>query len=281
MVARRAVDAQLGLLRAELIALEDELGIGVDEVLLAGGGSRFAGFAEVVNARLGVPARPVVVPGGYPPDCALAVALARVAAGDLAVPDLRVEALAFHGAADLLWTILSVATVAAGAAIVAGAVLFGMRYYDARDRLGSLQEKLADVVVETYPEVTRDRVKDASTALAIMQQLGGETQARVQRLGGTVTGVPPTLETLKAISDRVPPHSAARIDVRELTIAPDSITMKAETDSYETAAKIETAVKSDPRFAGARKGDEKKSGDALTFSLTIPLSTEGATGEEG
>lgn len=280
-VARSAVDAQLALLRAELIAVEDDLAVGVDEVLLAGGGSRLGGFAELLSARLGVPARSVVVPGGYPADCALAVALARVAAGDLSVPDLRVDALAFHGAADLLWTILSVATVAAGAALVAGGVLFGMRLYDGQDRLSALQEKIADVVVETYPSVTRDRVTDASTALAIMQQLGAETQARVERLGGTVTGIPPMLEMLKSISERVPSHGEARIDVRELTIASDSVTMKAETDSYETAAKIESAVKSDPRFAGARKGDEKKSGDSLTFSLTIPLNAAATDGEEG
>jgi hypothetical protein len=88
---------------------------------------------------------------------------------------------------------------------------------------------------------------------------------------------------LKTISERVPPHPTARIDVRELTIGENAVSLRAETDSYESAAKIEEALRREKRFEGARKGEEKKVGDALTFTLTIPLGETEAepVGEEG
>lgn len=277
------VERQIALVRAELIAIEDELGLGVDEVLLAGGGSRLGGLSDRISARLGVPVRPVVVPGGYPLDCALAVALGRVATGELKVPDLRIDEFAYHGASDLLWTIVSASTLAAGVALVAGAALFGMRWYDAQDRLAEVQAKVIETVTGSFPDVPADRLTDGSTALAIMQERAAATQVRVDKLGSVVSGLPPTLDMLKTLSERVPRAADARIDVRELTIAEDTVMMKAETDSYETAAKIETALKNDPRFKDARKADEKKTGEALTFSVTIPLGgTDAATaGEEG
>jgi len=80
----------------------------------------------------------------------------------------------------------------------------------------------------------------------------------------------------------MPAPGAARIDVRELTISESAVSLKAETDSYESAAKIEEALKRDDQFGEARKADEKKAGEALSFSLTIPLKAEGdASGEEG
>jgi Tfp pilus assembly PilM family ATPase len=279
----RAVDIWCAEVRSELITLEDELKVGIDDLLVCGGGSRLEGLGARLAARTGVPVRPVIVPGGHGVEYALAVALARVAASELKVVDLRIGDLAFHGHAETLWNVMGAAALGSTLAMVAGLTLFAVQLYDANQRLDALDAQIVDVVTGTFPDVGADRLAEPSMALAIMQERSAETTRRVEALGATVAGIPPTLEILKSLSEKVPPPSQARIDVRELTISEGSISFRAETDSYESAAKIEEALQKDDRFKSARKGDEKKVGEALTFTMTIPLgeSDAAATGEEG
>jgi len=114
-----------------------------------------------------------------------------------------------------------------------------------------------------------------------LKALGRSHRDIARALGSTVSGVPPTLELLRQISEHVPGPSNARIDVRELNIGEAAVTMKAETDSYEMAAQIEDSLRQEPRFKDAKKADEKKVGEALSFSLTIPLNAEAAAPAEG
>lgn len=279
-----AVDAWCADVRAELIALEDEHGVGIDDILVCGGGARLGGLGERLAARTGVPVRPVVVPGGHGMEYALAVALARVGANELKAVDLRAGEFAYHGTAETMWNILMATAIGGALALVAATTLFAVQYADANSRLDELDTKLADAVVEAFPDVNRERLGEPSVALAIVQERTAETTARVEALGATVTGIPPTLEMLKTISEKVPPPNEARIDVRELTITEQAVSFKAETDSYESAAKIEEALQRDARFKGARKAEEKKVGEALTFTMNIPLEGEApgeAEGKEG
>jgi Tfp pilus assembly PilM family ATPase len=281
-----AVDAWCAEVRSELIALEDDLEVGIDELLLCGGGSRLEGLGARLAARVGVPALPVAVPGGHGVEYALCVALARAAAGEVRFVDLRAGALAYHGHAETLWNVLGATALGGTLALLAGITLFGVRVYDGNKRLDELDSQIASVVTTAFPDVSADKVAEPSMALAIMTERSAETQKRVDALGATITGVPPTLEMLKAISEHVPTREQARIDVRELTISESAISFKAETDSYESAAKIEEALQRETRFKSARKGEEKKMGDSLTFTMTIPLGTSTdadatPTGEEG
>ncbi len=279
-----AVDAWCTDIRAELIALEDELNVGVDDLLMCGGGARLSGIGARLAARTGVPALPVLVPGGHGAEYALAVALARVAAGEVKCVDLRTGGLAYHGHAETLWNAVSAGVFGGAVAMLAAGTLFAVEYYDANQRLDELDTQMVEVVTTAFPDVSPDRLTEPSMARAIMQERTAETTKHLDALGATVSGVPPTLELLKAISDRVPGASQARIDVRELTISEAAVSFKAETDSYESAAKIEEALKRDDRFKAARKGDEKKVGEALSFTMTIPLGeteTPKVEGEEG
>jgi Tfp pilus assembly PilM family ATPase len=281
----RAADAWCAEVRAELITLEDELEAGIDDLLLCGGGARLDGIGARLAARTGVPAHAVVVPGGHGIEYALAVALARLAAGDGKCVDLRAGDLAYHGHAETLWNVLGATTLGVTVAFLAAVTLFGVRVYDANKRIDELDGQIVTTVTTAFPDIPAERVSDAATARALMQERTGETTKRMEALGSTLTGVPPTLEILKALSEHVPPASQARIDVRELNISESAISFKAETDSYESAAKIEESLQHEDRFKSARKGEEKKVGDALTFTMTIPLGTDEAApatdGEEG
>ena len=76
------------------------------------------------------------------------------------------------------------------------------------------------------------------------------------------------------VSDSVPPHNKAVLDVNDLTINEAGITIRAETSGYEAAATIESALQSNERFANAKKGEETKKGDKLSFSVSIPFEVE-------
>ena len=276
-----AVDQWAAELRVELIALEDESELGVDEIVLVGGSARMPGLAARAGARVGVPTRPAVMPGGYGPECALVLGLARVAAGETKATDLRLGDFAYHGHADMLWNFFAASSVGSLDALIAAVALLTVQYTDSQGRLTELDGKIRDVVTSTFPDVAADKLTTPSMAMGIMQEKVAATAARVDALGSTVSGVPPTLDLLRQISEHVPGPSNARIDVRELNIGEGAVTMKAETDSYEMAAQIEESLKQEPRFKDAKKADEKKVGEALSFSLTIPLNAEEAAPTEG
>lgn len=274
------VDAWLADVRALLIALEDEHQVGIDEILFAGGGAALAGLSERVSAQCGVPVRSVVVPGGHPPSCALAVALARVASGEVPATDFRDGEFAFHGHADTLWNLVLYGTGGTVAAVAALLGMFALRVMDTDERVAAIEGEIAVAVRQAAPELDEERAREPATALAVMQERLSDTQGRVDALGPIVSGIPPTLDMLKALSEGVPAVAEARIDVRELTIGDETLSFKAETDSYDSAAKIEEALQRTSRFSQAKRGEEKKVGDVLTFSINIPLAAAAAPGTE-
>ena len=83
----------------------------------------------------------------------------------------------------------------------------------------------------------------------------------------------------EALSKNVPDAKEARIDVSELHITDGNIKLKAETDGFEDAAKIEAALQKHPKFKDTRKSDEKKVKESVRFTLTIPLESDES--EEG
>jgi Tfp pilus assembly PilM family ATPase len=271
-----AVGEWITEVRAELISLEDESGLGIDEVLLCGGGSRAHGLSSGLAEALGVPVRPVVLPDGHGPEFALSIALARVAGRERPATDLRIGDLSFRGHADVLWRVTAASVLGGLACAVAALAMFVSQRIAAGNELDAVDQKIVDAVVQAVPGTSPERVAgQPRMALAILQEATTATQARVDALGATLGGVPPTLDLLKVLSESMPPPDT-RIDVRELNLDEESLSFKAETDTYESAARIEETLKRNERFAQARKSEEKKSGEVVTFAMNIPLVVEEA-----
>lgn len=275
------LDDQIAELRARLVAFEDEFEVGIDEVLLAGGGSQLTGVADRIATFVGVPCRSVLVPGGHPPACALAVALARVAAGEVPATDLRIGEFTFRGHAEILWNVVSYGGLATAGALLVGTLVLGVRVMQAWDEMSALDTRIVDSVNRSVPGVDPSRLSDSGMALAIVQERADAMEERVNTLGSIVGGEPPTLGMLKRLSDSLPANQVARVDVRELTLTAEALSFKAETDSYESVAKIEETLKATTTFAQAVKGEEKKSGEMLVFNMSIPLGEPEAKADEG
>jgi Tfp pilus assembly PilM family ATPase len=265
-------------LRASLLVFEDRLQVEVGEVLTTGGVSGISGLNEALAQELGVPVRPVALPGpalllDAPQRYGLCVA-AGMRAADLQRGrplELRRGAFARGGTVEILGAFATYGLAAAGFFVVAGGVVWAVQHQRLAGRLDDVEEQIAGVVASTFPDVDPDKLDDSSMAVAIMQERALATTTRVEALQAAVLGEPPTLTLLKDLSAAMPPPEEARIDVKELTISENAMSIKAETDGYDTAARIETSLKQSARFKDATKGDEKKMGDHLVFTVTVPL----------
>jgi len=276
---REALLPLLADIRTSLIAFEDAYEVEVDEVLLAGGTAYLSGLSELLVELLGVPVRSMRVSEtaqdrGEPGRFALCHGLGRAIAGNkkTTLLDLRRDELAFRGDLATLGNIAKYAAVAAVLLMFVGMAAFVMRVVQLNQQAADLDEQIAAAVLETFPDIEPERLEDTTMALAIMQERTLETTLRVDTLGTLVSDEPPTLDTLRAVSDAMPNPATARVDVREILFTSSAITMKAQTDGFEEVGKIERSLQADSRFKQATRGDESKtkSGD-VKFTVTIPL----------
>ncbi|MDG1481709.1 MAG: pilus assembly protein PilM [Myxococcota bacterium] len=269
----------LNNIRASLINFEDVTSLEVDEVLICGGGAALDGLREHLTEDLGVPVRRVIledINDVEPARFALALALGQQATGMTygREIDMRQGDLAFQGDLATIGNFLRIGVLAAVAMMMVGTGWFAFRYAQLSTELSSTDAEIQTLALSTFPgEITEDDVMDASDALAVMQLKSTEAAVRVDALGSILSDVPPTLSMLRQLSDAMPPHSDTRIDVREMSISSTSITMKAEADGYEDAAKVETSLQSVEAFKNAKKGEEKRYQESIRFSVTIPLET--------
>ncbi len=276
-ILRDAMVPLLSDLRATLISFEDSLSVEVGEVLLCGGGAETRGLRDLLGEVLGVGVR-VVYPSdeaaeaGGPGRLALCHAAGmRGGAGKGRMLDFRTGEFGFRGDLALLGTVVRYGVLAAAALVALGIGWFGFSVASLNAEISSVEDEIAESVLATFPDVPADRVSDPSMAVAIMQEKTLETTTWVETLGAVIVSEPPTLSVYDKVSRFVPPPNEARIDVSEMAVSPGSVSIKAETDSYEAAARIEAALQKVPEFRQASKGDEKKVRENILFTITIPL----------
>lgn len=286
-VLREALSPLLTDLRATLIAFEDSTDVEIDEVLVCGGAAELGGLLDLLRENLGVIVRPVLAMDEEEDPRkvgALALALGRrsVEGARERELDLRQGAFAFKG--DLTAYTSYAAYGAAGLLGLAVLAVFywGWQTWQIAGERREIEERIAAIVLETWPDAADpSRLADTSTAMAIAVERAAAEAAQVEALSGAVSDVPPTLDLLRELSDAMPPPGDARVDVTELSILDSSITLKIDTDGFESATRIENSLKERPNFAAAQGGDSKKVGEIVRFTVTIPLGPEGAAGEEG
>jgi hypothetical protein len=208
----------------------------------------------------------------------LSIALAEIATGNspIRVLDLRKEELAFRGHLANLGRLLKFGSIAALACIVLGLGWFGYRYVQLSNQISSIDDDIVSQVQEAMPEIDPSLFVDANTAYAFLQSEVIDSTEKMNKLGSIVAEEPPVLGLLKAISENLPPHKEARIDISELNITENAIVIKAETDGFEDAAEMEAALQRYPKFRGTKKSNEEKGrrNQGIQFTITIPLETE-------
>jgi general secretion pathway protein L len=268
-------------LRTTLITFEDRHRVEVDELLLSGGLAASKGLPTLLSHELGVPVRLVSVPGpGQGREDAQTFALAwvlgqRAAGAVKGQPlELRQGELAHHSGLAVLRNLASYGAAAAVFFVLAMVAVAITQRSALSGEIGAVEDEIGAVVAETFPEADPKVLGDPSMAVAIMQEGTLSTAQKVEALKSSIRGEPPSLTLLKEISDAMPSPEDATIDVRELTLSENVVTISAETDGYEAAARIEASLQNSERFQHAAKGDEKKRGDKVQFEISIPMGVD-------
>lgn len=290
-VARLLREGMLELvadIRTSLIAFEDRHGVDIDEVLLTGGLSGTRGLATLLSHELGVPVRlvPIAEPArGLDGEAgfALASAVGTRAAGLLRGKplELRQGDLAHHSGLQVLRNLASYGAAAAVFFVLAMIVVVFVERGQLNAEISGIEDQIAEVVGETFPETSAKVLEDPSMAVAIMQEETLSTAQEVELLQGSIRGDPPALTLMRDISNAMPKPEDATIDVKELVLGETAVTIEASTDGFEAAATIEASLQKQARFQAATKGDEKKRGDKVQFTISIPLGVEDDEEAEG
>lgn len=269
-------------IRNTLIQFEDQFEEDIDEVLFFGEGASVEDAEEDLQEELGVSILTPLLPNGASPEYALAVALGAKAAGDTQGRefDLRMGDLAYKGNLQGAFRLVQAAAILSFLALI-GCTGWYFTQSAAKDNAYlAKQEEFNAEIRKIIPDISDSTLKTPSTAISLIQGELAESNQKLEKLGSITSDVPPTLNILKEISEGVPPHKTARIDVKEMTISKTSINIKAETDGFQTATEIEKSLKQKPLFKQARKADEKSLRNGISFSIIIPLVIEEESEEE-
>jgi len=273
-------------IRASAIAFEGQTGISVDEVLIVGGGSKLSGLAGRVESELGVAVESTAMTEGedireIDGRFALAHALSMRAAGVTfgGEFEFRIGELSYKGALGRTQAAFRYGAIACALLFVVSVVGFAFQHHTLKGELATLNSDIVDEVQELFPELTRETLEAEGFAFNLLLSAAGDVGSRLELLDQTVEDGAPTLELIRSLSQAMPPHEEARVEVTELTISDSSVTLKAKTTGYEAAALIEQSLQ-DNGFEGAERGSDQRLGTGLTFVITIPREVE-ADGEEG
>lgn len=284
----QSLDPLLAEIRATLIGLEDELGVGIDEVLLTGGGAGLGGMTTLLSKDLGVPVRrvdlgPAAEELGDPDRFGLAVVLAQKAGGLVGGTALNFRKGPFEFKGDL-----AIARTAMGVGMLAllmfglvGTGIFLFKAASLNGEIADLHQEAGERVHEVFDDVSLAQLEAQGEPRSVVTTRSVEAQLRMDSLGATVSGEPPVLTTLLQLTDRSPKSAEAPLDISDLTITESTISFKAETNSFDSVSRLEKAMQAEPRFSQAKKANETKAGNGIRFDMSIPLETEADEEEEG
>jgi hypothetical protein len=275
--------AILESLRRVLIHFEDTLQVDIEEILLSGEHANSIDFQTHMSEEMGVPCSQIELPNAIQPKFGLAYALGQKACGVTKGRefDLRHGSLAYTGNIQRIAMVLQVVAVAS----LIGFIGFTGWFWTQKSAINTEIEQLnADIVTQvqtTMPDLPNSILSSPSTVASLMQEEIATATQKLDKLGSITADEPPVLTLVKNISESLPPHSQARIDVSEMIISKASINLKAETDGFQTATEIEQTLKQNPKFKQAQKADEKSMRDGIRFSIIIPLEATESEEEEG
>ncbi len=258
--------------RHTLMAAEVEAGLTIDKIALFGALTRMTGFGGLLERTTGilvdVPVlaeaewAKVQIPGPAAAEAAAPIALAfrTISDASIAGVNFRRDEFAFRRDAKELSVIALRFAWIVGALLVLALVNYGVRERLLAREKKALDWRIANEVVEAFPEISRDRLSSPDTAVSIMRGNMGEARQRLAQLGG---GGMSALEVLRVFSETVP--AGTYIDVKKFTLNEGKGNVQCVLDDYEAAEKLKSALSQvqgftnvDFRESGNEPGGKRK-----------------------
>ncbi len=291
--AVEALHASMGLLLAEirssLVHAEDELGIGIDEVILTGGASRARDFATFLHNDLGVPVVRAREYGVEVPDALASVrgATACIALGESGMTDLRVGDLAWRGGMDATRLVFRYGGAMVGFFMAAVVLMFAFQYYKLTGEQADVEARTRALVLEAVPDLPEDL--SASGAVELLSSSLDDANMQASFLGDA-NSAPPTVDLLSKITDNFPKPDDVTVQVDLLDITPNAIQIEGSTDGFAQVDKIDEGLTKSGLFPAVETSPgNKDAGGKLGFKISIQrveVAEDGDTdvppaGEEG
>ena len=139
----------------------------------------------------------------------------------------------------------------------------GIDYYLLKERAGRLDQEMASVFRQTFPEVRR--IVDPLQQMKIKIN---ETRKLAGVLPGTASDIP-VIEILKDISERIP--STVNINVTRIGIDLETVRISGKTDTYSTVDRIQNVLEGSGYFSEVSISSTNldRSGNQVQFEIKL------------
>lgn len=207
---------------------------------------------------------------------ALAIALKEVAGPSIPDVNLRKGDFAFKGDVEQLGGGIKKIVVVLGIIVFLALVHFSFKYYSLKQKVDKIEKDASALVLQALPNTPKRAVSTTTGALSVLKGRRVEIEDRMSKLKATMGFSP--FDVLKEISEFMPPRGDIVIDVEDLSITPDRVSLSGRTNSFETVDKVKMALEKSDRFKNVSTGNVRK---GTKGEVKFDLSMEIERPEEG
>ena len=203
----------------------------------------------------------------------LALALRSVASARMPRINLRQGEFAFKGDVEQLGGTLRYAGVAVAIIFLLGFSYFGIKYYVLSKRVDSLNNQITEMVKQVLPDAVKKSLSPQE-ALKLLKNEEKRVHDRLQKLSD-IKGLI-VLDVIKEISSKIPSRKDIKLDVEDLNIKDNRMSLGGSVDSFIAVDKIKTALETSGLMKDIKPGNVRKGvrEDEIKFELTMDLVKE-------
>lgn len=264
---RTVMDEFLLHLKQTFFAFRETEGIPVEGIYLCGGTSRIPGLERYISDALKLnvtflncadfhftrmdraDAHRHVVPQ------ALGLAVRGAAGGGLDV-NLRQDEFAYKGDVEELGGSVRRIGIVIGLIIFLSLISFTSKYYSVKRQIDKMHGDIVALVRQALPGTPVRAMNTPKTAMSLIKSKENEVGEKMTQLKGMM-GISP-MDILKEVSTVLPPRAEFKVDIAELNIVGDRITMSGSVGDFKTVDAFKQVLEKSSMFANITTGDVNK-----------------------
>ncbi len=278
------MDELLLHLRQTLFTYHETESVPVEGIYLCGGTSRMPGLDRYISDTLKLnvtylnctefhftrldraDAHRHVIPQ------ALALALRGVAGGG---PDinLRRDEFAFKGDVQQFGGSVRKIGIALGLIVFLALINFTTKYYSVKRQIDKMTGDVVTLVKQSLPNTPTRGALTPKSAIALIKGKQMEVDEKIGQLDAVV-GVSP-LEVLKEISALLPPRDQLSLDVEDISITGDRVTLDGVVADFKAVDTVKQALEKSSLFSNVTAGNVRKGVKSeVKFSMSMELGSK-------
>ncbi len=208
---------------------------------------------------------------------ALSLALKEVAGPGLPDVNFRRDEFAYRGDVEQLGGGLRHTAIIAGFIIFLALLNFSIKYYTLKQKVEKIQDNASQLVLQALPGTPKRALSTTTGSLSVLKGKKAEVADRIAKLRAA-TGFSP-LDVLKEISQVMPAREEVAVDVEDISVTQDRVTLSGRTGSFETVDKVKMAMEKSEHFKNVTTGNVRKGTKGeIKFDLSLEIKQPGDTG---